>query len=197
MSEKAKSKRKEKGDFGYLRYKKRVNMILTICSYAMVFTVFLIGLLIARDRNNISTVVAIVLCLPAAKVTVGYGILLSHQSAPVELMDKLKACVGELPVYYDLIFSNRKSPIGTLAVVVDDSTVIAYTTEEKADAALFEASLKQFMENDNIHVTVTMYKDEKAFLKRAGVLSANFDSTKEINYQKIKRNTESLMSMCL
>lgn len=187
----------EKGKFGHLAYKKKLNLIITIVAFAIVLAVFIIGWIVNGTRNNIATVVAIVLVLPAAKFAVAYFVLLPHKSADKELADKINATAGELGVCFDLIFSNSKSPIGTQAVVISDSTVVALTGEEKADAKLFETSLMKFMETDKLHVTVTLYKDEKTFLKRVANMAANFNAGIDDAKNKMEWNTNSVMSMCL
>ncbi len=187
----------EKGDFGHLAYKKKLNLIIMIVAFVIVVAVFAGGWIVTGNRNNIATVVSIVLVLPAAKFAVAYFVLLPHNSASKELADKVNSAAGPLGVCYDLIFSNNKSPIGTQVVVISDSTVVALTCEEKADNRLFETSLTDFMETDKLHVTVTLYKDEKTFLKRVANMATNFDETKENAKEKIEWNTDSIINMCL
>ncbi|MBQ4282607.1 MAG: hypothetical protein IJB96_01610 [Lachnospira sp.] len=187
----------KKGEFGHLDYKKKLNLIIAIIAFAIILAIFIIGWIVNGTRNNIATVAAIVLVLPAAKFAVAYFVLLPHKSASKELAEKVNSAAEPLGVCFDLIFSNKKSPIGTQAVVVSDSTIVALTCEEKADIKLFETSLVTFMETDKLHVTVTLYKDEKTFLKRVANLAANFDETKENAMNKIEWNTNSLMNMCL
>ena len=112
-----------------------------------------------------------------------------------ELKEKVESKSGSLGVYYDLIFSNSKKPIGTQAVVVSDAAVIALTNEKNADKKLFETSLKDFMANDSRNVNVTLYNDEKSFLSRVSTLAlSKDDSTPNMN---IEKNAHSLLSMCI
>ena len=60
---------KEKGEFGYLNYRKKLNLIKMIVSFAVVAAVLIIGFIVYKTRANIFTVAAIVLVLPAAKMT--------------------------------------------------------------------------------------------------------------------------------
>ena len=182
---------KEKGEFGYLNYRKKLNLIKMIVSFAVVAAVLIIGFIVYKTRANIFTVAAIVLVLPAAKMAVAYFVVLPHKPADNELESKS----GSLGVYYDLIFSNSKKPIGTQAVVVSDAAVIALTNENNADKKLFETSLKDFMANDSRNVNVTLYNDEKSFLSRVSTLAlSKDDSTPNMN---IEKNAHSLLSMCI
>lgn len=212
--------KRKKGDFGYLRYRKKINLIKMLAAFAVVAAVLIIGLVVYKTRANAFTVAAIVLVLPAAKMAVGYFVVMPHNSASKELKAKLEAESGGLGIYYDLIFSNSKKPIGTQAVAVSETAVIALSDEKKADKKLFETSLKEFMQNDGRKVNVTLYFDEKQFLSRAKKLSdslacsdesgkkeknendkssydKNSDGTRSADNMTIQKNAHSLLGMCL
>lgn len=189
--------RREKGDFGYMAYRKKLNMIKMIVAFALVLAVFIAGLIVFKTRNNILTVISVVLVLPAAKMAVGYFVLIPHKAATDKFYEKTEQAAPNLGKCYDLIFSNSKSPIGTLAVVSTDTAVCAFTSEEKADKALFEKSLCDFMKNDGLDVNVTLYTDEKAFVSRVRSLNSGFDSTDVKVTAKRDKNIASLKSMCL
>ena len=70
---------KEKGEFGYLNYRKKLNLIKMIVSFAVVAAVLIIGFIVYKTRANIFTVAAIVLVLPAAKMAVAYFVVLPHK----------------------------------------------------------------------------------------------------------------------
>lgn len=168
-----------------------------VIAFAVVFAIFFAGLLIFKTRNNYCTLVATVLVLPAAKFAVAYFVLLPHQSAEKALCEKVEAAAGALTCCFDCIFSNTKKPIGTQAVVITDSCVCALTNEEKADTTLFETSVRDFLKNDKLTVTVTLYKDEKAFLNRVKNLAVNFDADNQRSTDKMKWNTNTVKNMCL
>lgn len=107
-------------------------------------------------------------------MAVAYFVVLPHKPADNELKEKVESKSGSLGVYYDLIFSNSKKPIGTQAVVVSDAAVIALTNENNADKA-FETSLKDFMANDSRNVNVTLYNDENRF----------YQEYQHLHYQKM------------
>ena len=100
---------KGKGEFGYLNYRKKLNLIKMIVSFAVVAAVLIIGFIVYKTRANIFTVAAIVLVLPAAKMAVAYFVVLPHKPADNELKEKVESKSGSLGVYYDLIFSNSKT----------------------------------------------------------------------------------------
>lgn len=190
-------KKREKGEFGYLKYRKQLNLIKMAAAFLIVILVLTAGILVTKTRYNAATVAAIVLVLPAAKMAVAYFVLLPHQPADQALADAVEKTAVSLGICYDCIFSNSKKPIGTQAVVVTDSVICALTNEEKADTKLFETSVRDFLANDKLHVTVTLYKDEKAFLNRVHGLAVNFKSENQEAAERMQWNLDSMKAMCL
>lgn len=186
----------KKGDAGYLDQKKRNALLIMCASFLVIAIVFFTGFMVTKTKNNIMTVVSAVLSLPAAKFAVSYIILLPHHSITKDSYNKINEKFPGLITYYDLVFSNGTSPIGTQAVVVSDSLIIALTDETKADKKLFESSVKDFMEKSSHVVNVTLYTDETSFIAKAKLLCANNTSDNEPS-MRIQRNAEALISMCL
>lgn len=187
----------EKGTFEYLKRKKQQNLLITVIAFVIVFAVFFAGLIIFKTRNNYCTLVATVLVLPAAKFAVSYFVLLPHKSATKEQKEAVQEAAEKLNCCYDCVFSNSKSPVGTQVVVVTDNTICALTQEIKADKVLFETSLRDFLKNDKLSVTVTLYTDEKTFLSRVKNLAANFDAQDKRSMDRMEWNTHSMKNMCL
>ncbi len=190
-------KKAEKGDWGYVDYRKKINLIIMLAAFAVVIGVFVLGFILNGNRNNIFTVAAVVLVLPAAKFAVAYFVVAPHSGADEALKNKVEKSAGELTICFDCIMSNKKKPICAQAVVVTDSVICAYTRDEKADNKLFETSLQEFMKNDKLNVTVTLYKEEKTFINRVKNLAVNFDSSKDSAKEKMEWNKNSMLNMCI
>lgn len=185
-----------KGSYGYLNYKKKLSLIITLASFLVIAAVFFTGYIVTGTNNNIMTVIAAVLTLPAAKFTVAYIILIPHRSTPEDVYSGTNDTFHGLITYYDLIFSNSTSPIGTQAVVVSDSLVIALTDETKADKKLFEKSVSEFMEKDGHPVNVSLFTDKTSFIAKAKLMCSG-NSPDSTPSTRIERNAKSILTMCL
>ena len=168
-----------------------------IIAFLIIAAVFVTGLIIFKSRNNYMTLVATVLVLPGAKIAVSYFILLPHKVCDKELYTSVEAAKGELSALYDVIVSNNKKPIGVCAMVISDNTIIALSHDKAPDKALFETSLKEFLKNDKLNVTVTLYTEKDTFIKRAANMAANYDNSDTNKNNRIKYVTESCLNMCL
>ena len=157
-------KKVEKGEFGYLAYKKSRNMIKTIIAFAIVLVIFIIGFIIWKSKNNYLTMLAVVLVLPAAKFAVSYFVLIPHKNCDEELKNAIEKCKGELNSVYDLVVSNKQKPVGIMAAVISDNQILAYTSSAKADKNLFETSVKEFLKNEKLTCSVLLYKDKDTYL---------------------------------
>ena len=162
-------KKVEKGEFGYLAYKKSRNMIKTIIAFAVVLVIFIIGFIIWKSKNNYLTMLAVVLVLPAAK----------------------------LNSVYDLVVSNKQKPVGIMAAVISDNQILAYTSAAKADKNLFETSVKEFLKNEKLTCAVLLYKDKDTYLEKVKNAALNFDVSKENSLDRKQYITDALLRMSM
>ena len=62
----------EKGRPGYIRFRKTKYLLWAVIEFAVVIALVVIGIVQSGSRMNLLTVVAVVGCLPAAKMFVEY-----------------------------------------------------------------------------------------------------------------------------
>ncbi len=189
--------KKSKGEFGYLNYKKKLNFIIAAISLLIIIAIFVTGLIIFKSRNNYMTLVATVLVLPWAKLAIAYFVLIPHKSCPQNIYDKLEKSKGSISAIYDVVVSNAKKPIGVSAMVITDNSVVALTLDKAPDKELFEKSLKEFLKNDKLNATVTLYTDADSFLKRVSNLAVNFDASDENKTDRMEYVKNGTLNMCL
>ncbi len=185
-----------KGSIGYLTALKKKNGIRTGIAFAIVLAIFVIGILITGTKNNYATVLAVVGVLPAARVAVSFFVLLPHKSCDKEFAERMQETAGDMTTVFDCIVSNEKKPIGTQAVVITDHVICAYT-KEQANKDLFEQSVTEFLKADKLHVIVTLYTEEAAFLERVKNLAVNFDAQDQKMTDRMGWNTKTFLNMCL
>ena len=190
-------KKVEKGEFGYLAYKKSRNMIKTIIAFAIVLVIFIIGFIIWKSKNNYLTMIAVVLVLPAAKFAVSYFVLIPHKNCDKELKNEIEERKGELNSVYDLVVSNKQKPVGIMAAVISDNQILAYTSAAKADKNLFETSVKEFLKNEKLTCAVLLYKDKDTYLEKVKNAALNFDVSKENSLDRKQYITDASLRMSM
>ncbi|MGN0317245.1 MAG: hypothetical protein ACI4E1_04830 [Lachnospira sp.] len=192
-------RKKEKGDFGYLNYRKSLSLLIVIAAYLVVAAVFVTGFLIFKSKNNIVTVMAILLVLPAAKFTVSFLVLAPHKSCDDAFKTRMDKIVernnNKNVILYDCVVSNSKKPYGVQLVLVSDSSIIAFSEEKGIDKKFFETSVKEFLKNDKLNVNVTLYSDSDSFISRANSICVN---SGEDGYEyKALANAKTFKLMCI
>lgn len=159
-------KKLEKGEYGYLNYrKKRLGMAALLC-FLLVAVLFLIGYLATKTRNNIMTVMAILSVLPAGKFAASFLVLLPHKSASQEQYDRVKAHAKGVKLLSDLVITTGEKTLPTLFMAVHNSSVCGYAEAENYDTAHAEQFLTKNLMANGQKATVKIFKDEKAFLNR-------------------------------
>lgn len=73
-------KKKEKGQPGYIKWRKEKYLIGTIAEFAVVIALVVLGYVQTKTKLNLLTVVAVVGCLPASKMLVEFITIAPHQS---------------------------------------------------------------------------------------------------------------------
>lgn len=189
--------KKNKGEYGYLSYKKKLNFIITAIALLVIIAIFVTGIIIFKSRNNYMTLVATVLVLPWAKLAVAYFILIPHKSCTKDIYDRLENSRKDIDVIYDVVVSNSKKPIGICAMAVTDNTVVALSLDKAPDKNLFEKSLKEFLKNDKLNATVTLYTDTDTFIKRVSNLASNFDSSDDNKKDRMGYIKAGTINMCI
>lgn len=91
-------KKVDKGKFGYLDYKKRIEIIRTAVYFALVAAIFFIGYSQTHTRLNLLTVVAVLGCLPASKALVGVITRFPYPSIPAVRAEEILLRTGHITV---------------------------------------------------------------------------------------------------
>ena len=116
---------------------------------------------------NLLTVVAVVGCLPAAKMLVEYITMAPYQSIASDKCKEIEEKAPLLTRVYDLVITSPEKVMPVDAIVISGHTVIGYASNTKTDEVTCARYLKDML-NANHHekMTVKIFHDYKAFLSR-------------------------------
>ncbi len=179
-------KRVEKGEYGYVDYKKKTLGLVTLIGFVIVAAIFLTGFLVTRTKNNIATVMAIVTVLPVAKFMVSWLMYVRYKSPDKNEYDKLKTVGDKLMLLSDCVMSCRDKNLYVKYAIITDSCVYCYTENEKFDIKYFEENVAAFIKASGDVVSVKLIKDFDVFYNRAKSLN-NVD-IKEKKAQRVKND---------
>ncbi len=189
----------KKCQFGYIKYRRKVQGIKTFTGIAIITAFVVAGVLIFGSKANYLTVIGAVLSLPVAKIAVNYILFLCYHPADKELYEQVNKLADQCICDYDCIVTSKEKVMPVQAAVVTPNVVCALTDSDKVDPKAFEKSMKEFLaEGKHKNVTVQLYKDRNQFFKRIEFLNANINQE---NIEEVKERAgwvnETVQAMCL
>lgn len=180
------AERAEKGMYGYVDYRKQKQLFKTLGEFLAVSLIFLTGYLICGTKNNICTVAAILLVLPASRCLISYIMFSRAKTPDREQYDRLTKMTAGFPLLSDCLMSCRDRNIYVSFAVVTDTAVYCYSENTSFDRDFFESGLAEFIGSCGDTVSVKLFTDFEQFLKR--VLSLHPAENKEKKVERIKND---------
>lgn len=158
----------QKGQPGYITSQKRKSGLQTFIGFGIVGVLLIIGYMQTGTRLNLLTMVAVLGCLPAAKVLVGLIMLLPYPSISKEKALEIEEQSRLLTTAYDMIITSREKIMPVDAIVISGTTVCGYSSHPKTNEAEAAKHIKNVLEENRLlQITVKLFPDYTAFLARA------------------------------
>ncbi len=180
------TERAEKGTYGYVDYQKQKLLFKTLGEFLAVSFIFCGGYLICGTKNNICTVIAIVLVLPAVRSLVRYLMFVKAASPDKEQYGLLLGKTAGFPLLSDCITTCRSKNVYVRFAVVTDTMIYCYAKDCVLIAADFESGISEFIASCGDTVGVKLYTEFDLFLKRVAALHSVENKEKKI--ERIKND---------
>lgn len=154
------SRKTEKGKYGYIRDQKYRRTLKTICLFIIPIAIFLVGYLLNHgNRNNIYTIIAIVGTIPAAMSAVSMIMMYLRKPISEELYNEIKAAAGQSTMLYELYLTTEKNSMFLDAVLLYGTSVVAYCDREMQPDRInkMQAHIKNSMKIEGIEAGVKIF----------------------------------------
>lgn len=187
-----------KGESGYLQEKQKRAWIYVILFAAVIAALLVIGILIWGSNQNILTVAAIVMVLPAARFGVNLIMLAPKKPSDAAVIRETEKTAPDLMRLYDMVIGTSKKPVGTGAIVISDSALCIYETQKDTDVDFLTNQVNNFLHGDSIFISVNVYNDRTKFMNRIAFLQQSLEkSGKQLRTERVEKIRNSLCAMCL
>lgn len=199
MRKKAETKIKslQKGSKGYLAKRKKQAAVIVAFFAVLILALIIVGILLNGSNKNLLTLIAIVLVLPGAKFAVNLIVISPHKPVSEELFKEVETNARFLTRLYDNVIGTTERPVGAPAIAYCDNALCIYTDEEKTNVDFLTKQVKNFLQGDSIFINVSVYTDEKQFVKRIANLNSNIESSTkkpiEGRDEKIRASLETML----
>lgn len=177
-------KKIDKGEYGYVDYRKKLQGIITLVGFAIVSAIFLTGFLVTKTKNNIATVMAIVTVIPVAKFMVSWLMYVRFKTPDKQEYDRIKAAGDKLILLSDCVMVCKDKNLYVKYAIITDTCIYCYTENDMFDTKYFEENITAFIKSCGDTVSVKLIKDFDLFHKRAE--SLNNLEFKEKKAERIK-----------
>lgn len=177
--------RKEKGQFGYRNYHKKIQLMKVAFGAAMIILQLAARNLTDNEAaKNVLTIMAILSVLPTANVASPLVAAWKYHTPSDEFFKKVSCQESTGVILYDLIITSKEAIMPMDAVMVHPQGVFAYCTSAKIDAKKAEKYLNSMFTSHRLDPNVKVFKEEKAFLKRLESLkpSAQYEDDGSVDY---------------
>ncbi|MCR5282050.1 MAG: hypothetical protein K6E18_01660 [Lachnospiraceae bacterium] len=178
--------RKNKGEFGYLSYKKKTETIKTILYFLIPLSLFLAGILTTGTKKNLLTIVAVLGILPASKNAVLLIMYLKSKGITVSLHDKIESALSamrsdgrdevtaHLDVLYEMVFTTHDVTFEVPALFLYAGSICGFLQTGKVPKGKdtqtllsdLEKHLETSLKKEGVTVNAKMFETEDAFLRR-------------------------------
>ncbi|HEX3023253.1 MAG TPA: hypothetical protein VHP81_12785 [Lachnospiraceae bacterium] len=158
----------EKGKNGYIKSKKRKQLLLTVSIALIALILFLVGFILNNySKSNIFTILTILLCLPAAKALTGFIVIAPYQSMKVEVYQELKNIVTNDGILLsDLVITSSEKIMNLDCMFIDGKHLLALQGKAGQDLSYIETYLERHVKNLGYEYEVKIFKENSKYMNR-------------------------------
>ncbi|WP_167956301.1 hypothetical protein [Anaerosporobacter faecicola] len=165
----------DKGKHGYIPYKKKKQLCHTFILAAIAAAIFIAGYLLNdNSRNNVFTILAVLMVLPGAKMLVGYIVVAPyHTMEEKRYADVCKATPEGVILVSDLVLTSPDKVMNLDCAAIDDRHVIALLGKEGQDTSYIQTYLSRTLKNQGYSCEVKVMTDFSKYIHRVKTLTTN------------------------
>lgn len=180
-----KKKKKERGEYGYLKEKKQGALAGTVFMVLIGIAIFIVGLLLNKmEITNLFTVVAVCMVMPAAKYFVSYVVLFPYKPMNAETKARLDSYAKEGDtMLYDVVFTSSEKIMHLDCIYVTGHQIIGYTSRTRDKVQIIQEYFKKELKLRCSSYTVYIATEEKQVkdrMKLRGEAAASAEAKEEV-----------------
>ncbi len=164
-----------KGEHGYIRMRKKAQLIKTIAMFSIAAAIFIIGLALNDwNKSNIFTIIAVLVVLPAAKKMVSFIVLAPYHSVEDATYERLIANTKEQDVVFsDIVFTSEQKVLNLAILVLAGNKAIGLIGKKNENRTYIENYLNKGFESHCFALKAKIYEDEASFVHQLKVVEHN------------------------
>lgn len=147
----------KKGTPQYLSRQKKLSAIKTAISFAVAFIVFGIGIILYHSKENIFSIIAVLMLLPASQNTVSMIMFLKTPAFDGAICRHLQE-ICQIPAIYHVYLTSYKKNYAINCMTARSGSLIGYTQFEGCDTAACKEHIEGILAQNGIkNITVKIF----------------------------------------
>ena len=142
----------DKGEFGYIRNQKKINLIWLAAFILIGVAIFICGYLLTKTRANIFTVIAVLM----AKRVVALVVMMPRRGVERERYDRMSQAAGEGILFTDYVFTSTEKIMHLDFLLIRNGNVLGVTAPSRQDVEYMKKYLADSVHKaaPDFHITV-------------------------------------------
>lgn len=167
---------RRKGKFGYIAKMRKNALVRTAVLFLIAVIIFAVGYFIYLKKENLLTIFAVLMVLPAARSLVNSIMFLRFRSCDERIKDKVDELIEEAGkeqtapahCFYDSVLTvERGGSYFVSLFFISSNLVVGLTPQNKHYVKIMKDHLEQMLENNNLKkVKVLIYNNEEEFFAK-------------------------------
>ncbi len=160
--------KQERGEYGYLNWRKKRVLFHTLLMVGIGVAVFLIGLFLNKmEVSNVFTIAAVLMVLPAAKSLVAVIVLFPYKETNKEAKERLDSYAKDGDtLFYDVVFTSSEKVMHLNQIYVTDHQLIGISLRKKDNLKAAKEYLEKELGIRELSYVVFLTDEESALKKR-------------------------------
>lgn len=160
-------KKIEKGEKGYLNYRKLILLLSVFILVVSVAVFFFTGYIRYKSTKSIFTVLAVLMVLPAAKQFVMYAVIAPYKSVSLEMYNLINEITikGNIHLIADMVITSQEKVTNIDLICIKGARITGYAPHKKVDINFITKHLKDVISPNYKINQVKIYTDFDKYKK--------------------------------
>jgi len=168
----------KKGNYGYLKFQKKVELAKTLAMLFLSVALYNMGLMLTGNKQNLLTYAAILGCLPMAKFAVNV-VMFSKAKSCSEQFYKFMQVNNLTPTFWDLFFTDYKKNYQISCIYYRRGCLVGFTEDKNMNIPDAEKHITDRIAAAGFtSITVKIYSDQFKYMERMQELNKIEDDGK-------------------
>ena len=169
-----------KGSYGYIAQKKKAEVCKTILLFFIPLALFFAGLIAAKSRVNLLTIVAVLGMLPASKSAVLMIMYLKGHGISEADYCQYESLMKGLTNSYDNIFTTYEKTYEIPSLVVRGGNICGVSAKKYDTIAELEKHITTCVKQEGYQVNVKFFEKKETYMERLKSIAQLEETDKDI-----------------